>query len=182
MVATLKPDSDGAERLASSPIRRQRNGLPAFHQAQSRKRLVCTWVMEWIRLPNALLSKLSLNRFFMSYSCRVQTFGFIYQDESGEAKRQQKFFVVVITRLLCSCKSRRNLSPSAVCSPSRSRSDWPYKISSLLCDGSIKEIPCKSPSTSSVPAARPAAFSMPRSKPAIAPLPSSTIIRRLLIC
>jgi RimJ/RimL family protein N-acetyltransferase len=30
MAATLKPDSDGAERLASSPIRRQRNGLPAF--------------------------------------------------------------------------------------------------------------------------------------------------------
>ena len=32
-------DSDGAERLASSTIRRQRNGLPAFHQAQSWKRV-----------------------------------------------------------------------------------------------------------------------------------------------
>jgi hypothetical protein len=39
MAATLKPDSDGAERLASSTIRRQRNGLPAFHQAQSWKRV-----------------------------------------------------------------------------------------------------------------------------------------------
>jgi FlaA1/EpsC-like NDP-sugar epimerase len=33
MAATLKPDSDGAERLASSTIQRERNGLPTFHQA-----------------------------------------------------------------------------------------------------------------------------------------------------
>ena len=39
MAATLKPEPDGAERLASSTIRRQRNGLPAFHQAQSWKRV-----------------------------------------------------------------------------------------------------------------------------------------------
>jgi hypothetical protein len=39
MAAALKPDSDGAERLASSTIRRQRNGLLAFHQAQSWKRV-----------------------------------------------------------------------------------------------------------------------------------------------
>ena len=39
IAATLKPDSDGAERLASSTIRLQRSGLPAFHQTQSWKRV-----------------------------------------------------------------------------------------------------------------------------------------------
>ena len=39
MAAMLKPDSDGTERLASSTIRQHRNGLPAFHQAQSWKRV-----------------------------------------------------------------------------------------------------------------------------------------------
>ena len=39
MAATLKPDSDGAERLASLTIRRRRNGLPAFHQFQGWKRV-----------------------------------------------------------------------------------------------------------------------------------------------
>jgi hypothetical protein len=39
---------------------------------------------------------------------------------------------------LCSCKSRRNLPPSAACFLPRGPSDRSQKISSLLCDGSIK--------------------------------------------
>ena len=40
--------------------------------------------------------------------------------------------------LLCSCKSRRNLPPSAACFLPSSQSDRAQKISSRLCDGSIK--------------------------------------------
>ena len=42
------------------------------------------------------------------------------------------------SRLLGSCKSRRNLPPSAACFLPSSQSDRAQKISSRLCDGSIK--------------------------------------------